>query len=104
MENFDILTILTIIAEGLQIGDIATTEYGLHTKIVEESNPLMKNNNLRRFIGYPVKLTLPLLLKFFSTHFPKYYLAFVIGQSVNIGMYTAVIASNLYQIFLKGKK
>ena len=52
---------LTTILEGLQLLDIATTEYAVGKGYGDEVNPLMMNLK-KRLAVYPIKLGAPLLL------------------------------------------
>ncbi len=59
---FMIALLLLIFIEILQFADIFTTEYGIKKYLAKEVNFLLKKRKARRFIAYPMKIGLPIVL------------------------------------------
>ena len=96
---------MSVILEGLMIGDIASTEYAIKKGVCIERNPLLRNKK-RRLAIYPLKLALPIILNIISRS-DSSSTTKIIGLTATSGLtvfMTGVFINNLYQILRKDDK
>lgn len=100
----DILGLITAIYEGLMVGDIITTEYGIKYANCEEKNPLFKNPKVRRIGLYPIKLAMPLIVDYIARLRPNGNIVGIIANGILSTYFSVIVASNLHQILKKNRK